>query len=373
MRRELYASAGLHGLLLLWLVFGDALTRTNDPVDFQVTGVTLMSNAEFEAMTAPVVAPAEPEAPEPVAAPEPEVAPEAPAPEAPAPEVSQPEVAEAPAPETPPEPTEPLDTPRAEVTDEVAVLIQPEIGDPTAPPSETPTPQDIPRIAPLPAPTPEPEVEIAPEVVETPEPSEPTEEPEPEETETAPEEATTEIVTEAEEPSSAPLVSARPTARPERPAPAPEPETETAEVTVPEETQNDSILAALEEANADQPEPAAPAAPSGPPLSDGVISGFQRQVGQCWNTGRLSTAALETTIVVYFQLDRDGRPLQGSVRLVERLSGSEAGALQAFEAARIAVLRCGLNQFDGYDLPPESYERWREVEAVFNPEGMRLR
>ena len=47
-----------------------------------------------------------------------------------------------------------------------------------------------------------------------------------------------------------------------------------------------------------------------------------------------------------------------------------AAALQAYEAARRAIIRCGTN---GFDLPQESYDRWRQIELVFNPEGMRLR
>jgi hypothetical protein len=33
-------------------------------------------------------------------------------------------------------------------------------------------------------------------------------------------------------------------------------------------------------------------------------------------------------------------------------------------------LRCGAN---GYGLPVESYDHWRQVEISFNPDGMRLR
>jgi hypothetical protein len=93
-------------------------------------------------------------------------------------------------------------------------------------------------------------------------------------------------------------------------------------------------------------------------------------VQACWNVGALSTEALGTTVVVAFDMARDGRPDQGTMRLLEFSGGSEAAAQQAYEAARRAVIRCGVN---GYDLPEESYDRWRQVELVFNPEGMRLR
>jgi hypothetical protein len=67
---------------------------------------------------------------------------------------------------------------------------------------------------------------------------------------------------------------------------------------------------------------------------------------------------------------RDGRPENGTIRLIESTGGSDAAARQAFEAARRAIIRCGSN---GFDLPEESYDHWRSVEMVFNPEGMRLR
>jgi hypothetical protein len=123
-------------------------------------------------------------------------------------------------------------------------------------------------------------------------------------------------------------------------------------------------------ADANATETAQPAAPSGPPLTQGARDGFRIAVQACWNVGALSTEALGTTVVVAFDMARDGRPEQGTLRLLEFSGGSEAAAQQAYEAARRAIIRCGVN---GYDLPEESYDRWRQVELVFNPEGMRLR
>ncbi|WP_377134493.1 hypothetical protein [Roseicyclus marinus] len=71
-----------------------------------------------------------------------------------------------------------------------------------------------------------------------------------------------------------------------------------------------------------------------------------------------------------FELDVDGRPVSNSIRLIAASGPDEAAAQQAYEAARRAILRCGAN---GYGLPAESYDHWRQVELVFNPEGMRLR
>ena len=50
--------------------------------------------------------------------------------------------------------------------------------------------------------------------------------------------------------------------------------------------------------------------------------------------------------------------------------GTEASADKMFEVARRAIARCGKA---GFPLPPEKYETWKELELVFDPDGMRLR
>lgn len=260
-----------------------------------------------------------------------------------------------------PEP-EPDPTPPAPPAEEViAAPEQTTLGDPTAEVSDTPTPPDAPRVAPEAAPEPTPEAEIAPEVVEQPDVAEPSELAEPAEPETAPEEATTELVTEADEPSSAPVASIRPPARPSRPEP-----TETA-------AEVDPIEAAIAEAieNTDAPEPAPPAN-LGPQLGDSAIAGFERQVSERWLLGAAGTAQLETVITVYFELNRDGTVINQTIDLIDFTGGDVTSAQQAFEVARRAIIRGSLEN-DGYDLPEESYERWRRVEAVFNAQGMSLR
>jgi hypothetical protein len=380
LRRSLYASGGMHAALILWLALDGVFHRAEPPPDFQVTGVTIMSIAEFEAMSQSVPAvPVALQQPE-VLLPQPEAAPLAPpTAEAPPPRPRPPEVTESPPPEA--QPTPPPPAPQAEVIDDITAPPLPEAGDPTQPPSDTPTPEDIPRVAPTPAPTPAPEAEIAPEVVEQPSESAPASETAQEITPTAPEAATTEIVTEAERPSGgAPTVSVRPPSRPDRPAPvqsaavqetpAPAPETPAAPTPAPEAPAEDAMAAAIAAAVAEAAATPAPAAPSGPPLTNGQRDGFRLAVAGCWNVGSLSTDALRTTIVVAFSMNRDGTPVGNSIRLDSVVDGTNAGAQNAFETARRAIIRCGAS---GYDLPEESYDQWREVEAVFNPEGMRLR
>ena len=81
MRRELYVSAGLHIALLLWVAFGDILFHRNTETDFQVTGVQIISIAEFEELTQAASLPPAPEPalePTPDPAPQPEVQPQPP-------------------------------------------------------------------------------------------------------------------------------------------------------------------------------------------------------------------------------------------------------------------------------------------------------
>lgn len=370
MRRALYASGGIHFAILLWAVIGGPLFQNTEEAEFEVTGVTLISPQDFEAMfNTPVVAPPVVEQPvAPTPAPEP-TEPAVPTPEEAPPQVTPPDPAPEPEPETQPDVTALMPLPEATVQDELAALPSPPAEDPLAPPSETPAPSEAPRVAPLPSPAPAPEVEIAPEVVTQPEPSE-VEAPEPVEPPTAPEEATTEIVTEAETPAAslAPTTSFRPPARPvrtvaEAPTPDPEPQVEDRDPTA------DAIAAAIAEAVTEAPEPA-PAAPAGPPLSAGQRDGLRLAIQTCWNVGSLSSEAMRTTVTVSVDMARDGRPDSGSIRMIDYEGGSETAARQAFEAARRAVIRCGVS---GYDLPEESYDHWRELEITFNPEEMRLR
>jgi hypothetical protein len=181
----------------------------------------------------------------------------------------------------------------------------------------------------------------------------------------------------------APETSPRPLARPARPAPTPPaetPPTQQAQQPAPQPEPQpqpepesdplaDAIASAVSEA-ANAPPAPAPSAPSGPPMTGAEREAFRISVSNCWNVGALSTDALEVTVTVGLTIARDGRPDQNSIRRISASGGSEAGAAQAFEAARRAILRCGAN---GFDLPADKYDQWRDVELVFNPDGMRLR
>ena len=71
-----------------------------------------------------------------------------------------------------------------------------------------------------------------------------------------------------------------------------------------------------------------------------------------------------------FELSREGKPDIGSIRMTGYEGGNAAGAKQAYETARRAIVRCGAS---GYNLPIEKYEQWKIVNITFNPENMRLK
>ena len=384
MHKGHYISGAGHLGLIAWLLLGPIFSA--DPPEMQVTDVAVISTEEYAAMVEAFNAPQSvtelaapqqpeipqetaPEAPAETAAPEPVPEPQAPTPEAPADAVP-----DVPRPAPLPTPEVALPTPQPEPP---AVEPEPSFNVPTA--SLRPQPRPAPRVAPEPVAPPEPEVTIAEETQTAPDPEAVTETPPDAEETTAEAESAPEIVTEAEEPAAlAPTQSVRPRTRPERvAAPAPETpaateqqaETQAAEPeTQPQENVSESaVQAALEEALGGGAEPE-PTAPSGPPLTSGEREALRVAVQDCWVVDVGSEAA-NVTVTVAMSLDRSGKVV-GDIRMIGSEGGSGSAVDVAFQSARRAVLRC---QKDGYDLPSEKYEQWRDIEVTFNPEKMRLR
>ncbi|MCC5990991.1 MAG: cell envelope biogenesis protein TolA [Rhodobacteraceae bacterium] len=374
--------------LIAWVMLFDIFQAPTRDRATPVTDVSLISVEEFAALSAPRPMP-EPAAPAPdpappPPAPEPEPEPEPQPVPAPEPEIRAPEPVPAPAPTPAPEP-EPATPPAGGVV--FAPLPTPGV-------SQRPRPRPVDRVAPTPteAPPDTAETDIAAQPAARPDPQADVTLAEPEQTETAPPEATTEIVTEAtetddsamERAAAAPDLSQRPRARPARPdppAPAPEPtETTEAEPTPPappaptpqaSERDDPAAQAIADALAAAMSEPANPASASrSASLSAGQADALRLAIQQCWNIGALSTDALQVTVTLGFSMTPSAMPEAGTIRVIEASGGSEAAVSQAFEAARRAIIRCA---GDGYGLPPEQYDAWRDIEITFNPEGMRLR
>jgi len=375
---QIISGAG-HLALISWALFGGVFR--SDPPPFEVVEATTISTEEFAALLARQSAPeavANVDTPEPPA-PGDSAPPLASTPDTP-PESTPPPAQETAPPDPAPDVTEITPPAPAEVTDTAPVLEPPQEDVAVVVPevSPRPKPRPAPRVAPEAVAPPEPDVRIdevaQPEVA----PDEGAEVPQEPAEATAQEEAATEIVTEAEESKDAAPTSslrpkprpARPVAQAETPAPAETPKPATAETPKPaapatdQSAVNDALAAALGTSQNTN------TAPSGPPLTSGEKDALRVAVQQCWNVGSLSTEALGTTVVVSVRMGEDGKPDNGSIRMDSFSGGGDAAARQAFEAARRAIIRCGAN---GFNLPPEKYDQWRDIEMTFNPESMRIK
>ena len=353
-----YVSGSAHVLLIGWLLVGGVFQ--SDPEPFEITGVDVISIQEFDALFAPE------NVPSPVTNVETPVAPEI-SENAPAlSPTSDPDIESIPTPEpTPvvpdavPEITVPAPPPPLIVETPAAPEL-PTIEPPSAAPEQDvrPVARPVRRVAPTPVEAPEPDLQIA-EVDQAPTaPSEDAAATEEAPEATAQEEAATEIPTEPQDVAAAPTKSLRPRIRPRETAQAvPQPETPTANT-------EDSVAAALAQAQAETP-----AQPSGPPLTFGETESLRVAVQQCWNVDVGSQAA-NVVVTVGMSLDRDGRVVGGTLKLLSAVGGDGRAQNAAFEAARRAVLRC---QRGGFNLPIEKYDHWRDIEMTFNPEKMRRR
>ena len=364
-----YVSGAGHLALIGWLLLGHVFT--SEPPPFEITEVSVISGADFDALMATQQSPdtatdvAQPAAPE-VTPDQPEVAAE---PDA---SIVQPPPLQTDAPDqdNAPEVTEQSLPPQTEVADTPPDLPEP-VGDqavlvPEVAPQAAPRP--VPRVAPEPVAQPEPEAAPDPVQQDAVAPDDAGDTPQDTQEATAPEEATTQIVTEA---TKAPAASPRPPGR--RPA-APAPRVaETPAEQAPSDTTADvdaaAIAAAVAAAQDATPVPAA-AAPSGPPLSAGEKENLRVAVSSCWNVGSLSSEALRTTVVVAVNMAQDGRPIVNSIQMIGSEGGSSSVAKQAYEAARRAIILCGSK---GYQLPSEKFSQWQEIEMTFNPEKMRVK
>jgi hypothetical protein len=382
-------SALLHGGLILWVLLADMLAGRATLPTPAVTEVALLSAAEFAALSAPAAPPAAP----------PPSAPEAQAirPPEPVPPQPPPEPARVPAPPAPPPPPPPVAEtpvpPEAPPAPPQAAVVGPVLApDASIRPQQRSQSQ---RVAPQDAPEPPPEARVAPQAQPAPA-SQPAADaaPAPAPAPIAPPAAVTETVTEAtrivpDEPArrtaTAPEVSLRPAPRPQRPAatapaatsaapaqparpvPPAQPAAPPPAPAQPAAPPRDAVAEALAEALSQGLAGAlAPAGPAGA-LTQSDMDGLRLAVESCWNVGLMPSDAFATVVTIAFQLDQSARPISDTIRLVQATGGSAAGQEAAFRAGRAAIIDCG---GQGYGLPPDLFDLWREVEITFNPSLM---
>jgi hypothetical protein len=106
--------------------------------------------------------------------------------------------------------------------------------------------------------------------------------------------------------------------------------------------------------------------PVGPPLTSGEREGLRLAVQRCWNVPAGLRDAHELKVTLAAELAANGEIINASVRLIEPSPAPDGRFQQAYEAGRRALIRCSPYA----DLPRDKYAQWREIEVVFNPEGM---
>lgn len=385
-----YISAGAHFGLVAYVLFGGFFLSPRDTETVQSQEVSLISESDFAALsrveTAPDVANEAPKISAPTIDSSTESAALA-APERMPPPKARPETPPDPSPadQAPPLPVAPTAPvpPAREVSVEDSGASLPDVA------NQEPTPRPVPRIAPEAVVNPDQTPDIADQA--TPEVSpdaEATAEVVPDVPAAAPQEAVTETVTEADTPSGM-TSSPRPKARPQSvvrqaalqaedkaksettantTADAKADAAANAAANAVADAAADAVAALAAEAAADTP--AAPSRPAGPPMSAGEKDALRVAVSQCWNTGSMSTEAQRTKVTVGLSMNQDGTPITGSIRLLGSTGGDAASAEQAFQTARRAIIRCGR---DGYSLPAEKFDSWKDIEILFNPENMRFK
>lgn len=107
-----------------------------------------------------------------------------------------------------------------------------------------------------------------------------------------------------------------------------------------------------------------PEPPPPEPLTDEEQLSLMAEVQRCWNIGILSAAATRTMVVVEVSMDKDAHPIYDSIKLMDHSGGNQQAVKQAFDAARQAIMRCGMT---GYNLPNEKYQHWRKMKLTFDP------
>ncbi|MEZ8098317.1 MAG: hypothetical protein QMC55_05515, partial [Amylibacter sp.] len=108
-----------------------------------------------------------------------------------------------------------------------------------------------------------------------------------------------------------------------------------------------------------------PKKPISQPLTKEEEQNLVLNIRQCWNVPVGLENDSSNVIIMGIKLSIDGNLEEDPVNLSPN---SGVGMIQAYEAARRAVLRC-----QPYKLPADKYETWREMEIELDPSEMVLR
>lgn len=97
-------------------------------------------------------------------------------------------------------------------------------------------------------------------------------------------------------------------------------------------------------------------------MSVSEIDALRGQIARCWNPPIGVQGAEDLAVRIHLALNLDGT-LAGPPELLS--SGSGIAFQAAADSARRAVLRC-----QPYQLPPQKYETWRDINVNFDPREM---
>lgn len=406
-----------HAVVITWVVLGDWLFAPRELPPPESVQVSMVSESDLKAMQDRAAKSVKPKAdkPEvkPAAKPAPKPQVEAPAPVEPEVAVAEPSPVELaqPSPDIPvaanPQPNEapPVVAPIAEAEQPIPVPTVDTKAKPKPATRITDTPVEATVDTPVEADTPSPEVTDQPTDQPPVEEDKPAASPQDSATMTAPDAVATDA------PELAPTASVRPQTRPDKPvvetpvedpqlaldvqaekdAKAKEAAQAKADAKAAQKAQEKADAQAKADAEATQAAVDAALAaevsdapvqdggqtdiPEGPPMTTGEKDGLRVSINQCWNIGTLSTAAQRIKLTLRVEMKEDGTPDSNGITMTTFSGGDEAAAVQAFDAARRAVIRgvkgCGGKA--GYDLDPAKYGEWNVMNLNFDASGMRLR
>lgn len=106
------------------------------------------------------------------------------------------------------------------------------------------------------------------------------------------------------------------------------------------------------------------------PSNDVNWADYAYNMASCWNVGSLSRDALQTKVVVEFEIDNQGKPIIDTITLNETSHPKTQASQDLYETARRAIIRCGMLG----DLSKTNFATdQKKVYLTFNPENMTIK
>ena len=99
------------------------------------------------------------------------------------------------------------------------------------------------------------------------------------------------------------------------------------------------------------------------PLAQRWITNLIADIKKCWVLDR-SKKYSRISVILGVSFDHKGNPVSDSIYLVSASEGNSRDVQIAYRSARTAIKRC---VGDGYDLPEDKYEIWKQIEIQFIP------